>query len=1141
MPLTEQLKTFIITKLPGMNSLAEDLDLEDRWVKQANNCRFEPQPHSIDKRDPVTHYNEVVAGVPTSIGSGPMLGLYRFYTSTGVIKFVGVHGTSCYVGDDATGTWTAIRTSLTEGKRISFETYKDQVIMSNGFDAPFVYDGSSDNVTWELGSCKAVLGTGAGNLDPSATYYYAISFDSDTVNSGAVSNTVTTDGSNQQIELTNIPLGPVGTTNRKIWRTNGDGSTLFLIDEIINNTQTTYTDNIADTDTTVLTTGTRGDPFASVTDSIPLGSILKIHRERLFISGDPTYPNKIYYSAVYLPHYILQNTNDDFMEISPEDNDEIMGIPIQLGVMICIKKNTIRKIHVTNPQSGADPSTWYADDPISFLGSPAQWSITQTPRGIIFLGWDHWYTYDGSGVKIIIDEFDTKEILSATYSDVVGFWHKGIFLAAYSDITIAAQYHNRIMRYNFKREALAIDFWTSSTVAGANCFAAKTGDDETGELYFGDSLNGLVVKDKESEEAYRLRTKTEANAGGQTDVFIGGTENSPYIEIGDIASATTIPDNICILWDSASTTPGTGWTEITGFDGRFINISTSAVGTTSDAVGISGTNWTDLETSSYRVFRASSNTETEFPIGSIIIWDQSSPPTGYVSVGETRHIRIDSTLASQDTIVDSATSGSGTAKNLDTFVSVFLIKRVGEADTWDGTNRYAYSLWYSDGATSNGWTDVTSSYDGYLMKGKTSGDLATTDGGDSSNGADFVQRFSGFSETSSLDNESTSNFNNDPEDGYDRNNSTYRELYGQHSGDGHLGMVLTHEHTWTESRYIGNVTTKSEWTTFGGNYKSNNNVTTVQLRVNGSWTTVGSQTYTAGGGSNSTLTQSYNLNSSTGWSNVTGIRVTLDLYAYSYEGNRQQILRARVYNVQANGFYESVSFRLARKPLGLMKDYNDAIQTTYTTGTWVAPAQQINAESLSKIFWNEDIDDVVNDNVLIHTRSGATEAATLAAPWSAALTDPNGSAIVSTADAWFQYKIEFTAADTTVTNPRVFFTNAYVVRYTYEKGNVVAEDSVNFIYNLGRRNFKTPMADKMFKKIGLVHEGTDGEYTFTWETNNNTNSFTIPLATNPERYDSYFQDTALGREIDFTVSKNDLSPFRLSEVKGIYSEHTVVL
>ena len=635
-----------------MNNKGEELEHGTDWVKVAQNCRFEGEPGTVEKRNPITYFNSA------SIGTGAITGVYRYYTSSGVTKFVSVHGTTAYVGSDTSGTWTSIRSSLTTGKRMSFVTYRDLLICSNGYDAPFVYDGSADNLTWELGSCKAVLAAGGSNLDSAATYTYKVTIDADAYVCDAVSNTVTTDAANRKVTLSNLPLGPTGATNRKIYRTEGGGATWKLLATIADNTTTTYDDDVAD--------ATLTDAYPSVTDAIPKGNILKIHRERFFISGDPTYPNRIYYSNVYLPHYIQQTTNSDFMNISADDNDEIMGIPIQLGVMLCIKKNTIRKLHITSAVSGADPATWYADDPISFVGSPAQWSVTQTPYGVIFLGWDHWYMFNGANVKTIIDEFDTKEMLDSAYHDTVGYWHDGIFLAGYTSLEAAEQQHDRVMRYNFKRNKVSYD------TISANCFTSKIGDDETGELYYGDSSNGYVYKDENEETLYRLNSKTMCEAGTKTNIFIGGTESSPYIELGSITSASEIPDNVCMFWDQEEVTPGEGWTEIDG-DDRMIIINTTASGEGGSSLhthsidgeleqstaslqegGDSENNCTSTNHThdvdaflsdaneefyprsiKWRCFKKNStSTEYEFPEGAILMWDQNTAPTGWQTVGQ---------------------------------------------------------------------------------------------------------------------------------------------------------------------------------------------------------------------------------------------------------------------------------------------------------------------------------------------------------------------------------------------------------------------------------------------------------------------------------------------------------------------------
>jgi len=1080
MGLTATIKEWYLKTLPGMNNLVEDLDLKNKWVEIAQNCRFEEEPGAVDKRAPMTYYNT------TTLGSGAfgMTGLFRYYTSGGDAEFISVHDTSAY-----TGTATPIRTSLTAGKRSSFVTYKDLLYGCNGSDNIWVYDGS-DDVTWEMGACKIVVSTATGSLDSTAAYSYqvAITVSGATHICGAISNPITTSTSGA-MEVTNIPLGPAGTTNRILYRTEGGDApsthgNYDIVATLADNTTTIYTDTIGD--------GSLGATVGAITDDQPKGAELRIHRERMFITRDPDSPSKIYYSNTYLPHFIQQTTNLDYMDISPEDNDEISGIPIQLGTMICIKKNTIRKLHIASPTSGADPTTWYADDPLAWNGSPAPWSITQTPLGIVFLGWDHWYLFDGAGARPIIDEFDTKEILDANYQDTVGFYHKGIMLAAYTDKTAANQYHDRVMRYNFKRKALSFDVWTSDTIVGPNCFASRSGDDETGELYYGDSQQAYILKDKEAEDSYRLRTKAECLAGTTTGSFIGGTQAVPYITIGSIDAAQAIPDNIIIFWDNPTTTPGSDWTEITStYDGRFIQIgattaTAAASGHTHTVSGnldsttptqansgdqgstgglLFGHGHTFSGTSSsgtpeprhvkFRMFKSSSAAATEFPDGAIVMWDQEEPPTGwqdlttnwgyYVQCGSANlspwregssHDHTWSATSSAgpdddgqgsgaggDCAADTHTHGvTGTSNAADLFdwelknVQLHMIKKVGESDTWDGTNQYVMCCTATT-ATPTNWAAV-STYNGRYLKCGTA--VAST----------------GAAASASHE--------------HSNNSGVSAENAAAFGGTYHRTQCLI-DHTHTHSDATG----------------------------------------AAGSAVN-----------------------------------------------PAN-----VSFPLFKYHLGKMRDYNAASTVSATGGTWTSPAQEINAETLSKMFWNEDIDDAVNDDVIFETRTGATLAACTAAAWHATtLTNPNGSPIGSDADIWLQYKVEFTCADSTVTNPRIYFSDGYVTKYTYSAGATSAETSVNFRYGVGFRNFQAPMMDKIFKKIMTVHEGVAGSFAVEWETENTTtsNTFTVDLTVYSKHWESFFPSTAFGKEINLTVYKNDLYNFRLSEVKGLYSPMPVI-
>jgi len=230
------------------------------------------------------------------------------------------------------------------------------------------------------------------------------------------------------------------------------------------------------------------------------------------------------------------------------------------------------------------------------------------------------------------------------------------------------------MRYNLKRQKLSYDQWTSADpstgINGANTFASKSGDDETGELFYGDSVNGFVVKERTSEDIYRLSTKTDVQAGTQTNVFIGGTENAPYIEPGSSSGAGVLPDDLIIFWDNETTTPGAFWTEITStYEDMAVKVGAVSGVTTPEAThahtvsgslsGMSGDNvctgdqgggnnndtipghthtWTDTPTAvgtdprhiRLRAFKSEGHlTETEFPVGAIIMYDQTEDPVGW--------------------------------------------------------------------------------------------------------------------------------------------------------------------------------------------------------------------------------------------------------------------------------------------------------------------------------------------------------------------------------------------------------------------------------------------------------------------------------------------------------------------------------
>lgn len=1134
MPITKQPTPFTIKTTPGMNNKTEELELNGKWVRQALNCRFEDEPGAVTKREPAAYFNSTPL-----VGDGGILGLYRFYGASEIKELVAFDD-KIYVGNDTSGTFTEIRQLSTSGNRVRWVTYQDLAIGFSRQETPFVYDGSDDNVTWELGACKAFIGSGTGITATDISY--KVTYDDDAYIPDTVSNTISS-ATNESIDLSHIPLGPPGTVNRKIYRRDSlSGGAWRLLTTIADNTTTTYTDTTA--------TVAAGAVISGATDEMPIGDIPIITRERLFLAGDPNEPNRIYFSNPFLPHYIQHVTNLDYLDIAKDDGDEITGLAIQLGTLQCFKRNTIRKVYISSAQSGADPNTWFAEDPISFVGSPAKDSIVQTPYGIVFLGWDRWYIYDGNQAKPFIDEFNTNEILPANYNDVVAHYTQSTLYAAYSDKTTASQHSDRIMVYNFVRGRFSID------TLDVSAFSSHEGDDESGELFYGMSSQGTVLKAEESDQVFRLSNKTQALDGTQDNVFVGGTQSSPYIEIGSTTAAASIPEDVCIFWDSDSD-PGPGWTDITAtYSGMFVKFD-STFGTTDAGTGhthtISGTTQqntdpasakgnnfdgsvsTGLHTHTFsgasdstiaeprhtilRIFKKNNTTtETEFPIGAIVMFDQASTPVGFTAVSQAigHYIKIGTPSSPFEEISSNhshsfniLTSAYNTSTNsyngsnhtkpghrhniigttnsatmddweLD-FVSFKFLKKTGEADTWDGVNNFVYTLFASNVAPTNGWSEDTT-YSGRFLK------IGTTA----------------------------------PVTGAAANSS---HTHGYPSG--------------TTSGFTGG--------TDGGNgHEDANNPT--------------SHTH--------------------GYSSGT-----------SSSGNA--------------GDPPSVTFRLIYKVLGQMRDYNSAITSTETEGIWESPAAQINAETMKVIEWNSI--EAGSDLVEIFTRTSSTMAGVEGTTLVTALpgsdqfqlashglidddrvrmsgtslpTGINGNLVYyvvnsagsnfqlslteggsvvtftgtgtdvafkkwdkatdnanvpSAANVWIQYLMAFTAVDTTITNPRVFSSDSYLLRFFYERGGQIAETAVEFVYDTGFINFDRPFEDKIYNKINVWHEG-EGSYVFSWQTEFSTGNMNVDMDVSPttKRWDSFFQDNAFGRRFRAIITKNDLLPLTVKEMSGMY-------
>lgn len=93
-------------------------------------------------------------------------------------------------------------------------------------------------------ACAAAVNVTAGNLNGS--YEYAITFVTASGETLQSPDAPAVTPVNQQVNLTAIPIGGPGTTQRKVYRQKNGTGPYQLVTTIANNTATTFTDNIAD-------------------------------------------------------------------------------------------------------------------------------------------------------------------------------------------------------------------------------------------------------------------------------------------------------------------------------------------------------------------------------------------------------------------------------------------------------------------------------------------------------------------------------------------------------------------------------------------------------------------------------------------------------------------------------------------------------------------------------------------------------------------------------------------------------------------------------------------------------------------------------------------------------------------------------
>lgn len=506
-------KQFIFNSFEkGLNTKVSPLLLDKSFADVCENIRFKDRFGSLTKRGELLSYG-------TADTTEDILGMHRLYLSDGSKVLIVNHGDEIETGNDSTGAFTTILDVSSGDYRWQWLTWNDKAIGTDGYNQPVKYDGSSASATY-LGSLLAtntLAGTG-----PTGTYHYKVSFytASYEVAFNVVSNALVVAG--KDIALSMIPIGPdtyggEDVVGRKIYRHKTGASTYYLLSNgtIANNTATTLTDSDTDAELSATTYPT------TYTCTPPKGKLCIIHYNRLFIANNPTYPSRIFYTDDGNPDYFIPT--DYYWNIRQNDGDQITFIKHQKGVLIIGKENSIQHFYT----DGSTPSTdWSVSDPFSNIGCKAMYSAQESPVGIIYLGSDGLYVFNGLNSQLV-SELVTPEINDIQESNIRYCWgqyYQSQYFLTYPSAKTGSSVNNRVLVFDLLAKAYSIDRLS------VNCFTTFNSGTDWDVMYSGSSGDGEVFVHQGS--IYEVRhVKQDDFSGTFTDARYVPTLAQMYDEV----------------------------------------------------------------------------------------------------------------------------------------------------------------------------------------------------------------------------------------------------------------------------------------------------------------------------------------------------------------------------------------------------------------------------------------------------------------------------------------------------------------------------------------------------------------------------------------------------------------------------------
>lgn len=325
-------------------------------------------------------------------------------------------------------------------------------------------------------------------------------------------------------------------------------------------------------DATAIWDGTAAGSFVTTGNAsgAPIGTLIENFRSRMWISGNPTYPSRVYYSSVpsaAATPVITWNTDavtGQWIDISPSDGDSMTGLQRYRNTMLCFKTNHLYRLFDIGQ---VDPDPYYA------VGTSSMESVVETKVGVFFHHATGIFQYNIYGLvqevsRPIIDII--KAVPTSAYPNVVGWIEQdGDHVCWYlGDVTVnGTTYTKLVIRFTIstqvwthyqygvaitaalRRQPLYTDGTTQFSVTGddgGNVYEMNTGVNDNGKpipyslIHRWDQIDNLLSTRKSCQVGNFLHIGgSESSVAYQTEVNDPDALNDWTKKVGQLKTINT--------------------------------------------------------------------------------------------------------------------------------------------------------------------------------------------------------------------------------------------------------------------------------------------------------------------------------------------------------------------------------------------------------------------------------------------------------------------------------------------------------------------------------------------------------------------------------------------------------------------------